>query len=110
MPSILRHGLGGVDTGPVAEDCERGVYLAVDPRISIAVMVAQIIAVSPDDASPRDEINRVVILVVDDARLDRRRLRPDPHVASWTGSWLYDGVIDVTNAPVLAWKNGITLG
>lgn len=102
LASILRHGLGGVDTGPVVEVCERGVYLSVDPRISIAVMIGQILALASDDTSPRDAIDSIVIIVVDDARLDRRKLEPDPHVSSWKGSWLYRGVIDVVNAPLLS--------
>jgi hypothetical protein len=101
LSSIYRHGLGGVDIGPVAEICERGVYLASDPRISIAVMVGQLFTLEDETVSPRDYIASLVIIVVDDARLDRRKLEPDPQVKTWQGSWLYRGVVDVTNAVLL---------
>lgn len=101
LPSILKHGLGGVDTGPNAEECERGVYLASDPRICIAILVGQYLGTGTDDSSPREEIENFVVIVIDDARIDRRKLVADPQVTTWRGAWLYDGTIDIINAPLL---------
>jgi hypothetical protein len=101
LASILRHGLGGVDTGANAEECVRGVYLASDPRICVAVLLGQFLALVDETTSPRQEVESFVVIVVDDARIDLRKLKADPQVQAWTGSWLYHGVIDVTNAMVI---------
>lgn len=101
LPSIMRHGLGGVDIGPNVEDCVRGVYLASDPRLCLAILLGQTMALMDETSSPREELASWVVIVIDDTRINRQRLRADPHVDSWHGSWLYDGVIDVTNAPLL---------
>ena len=101
LASILRHGLGGVDTGANAEECVRGVYLASDPRICVAILFGQFMALADETTSPRDEVESFVVIVVDDARIDLRKLEADPQVATWRGAWLYRGVIDITNAPLL---------
>ena len=101
LPSILRHGLGAIDTGPNAEECVRGVYLASDPRISIAVLLGQYLETASEDSSPRRELENFVIIVIDDARIDSRKLLADPQVTRWRGAWLYCGTIDVINAPLL---------
>ena len=101
LASIMRHGLGGVDIGPNAEECVRGVYLASDPRICVAVLLGQFLATADEAASPRDEVAGFVVIVIDDARIDQRRLVRDPQVTAWQGAWLYHGVIDVANAVVL---------
>ena len=101
LASIMRHGLGGVDTGPNAEECVRGVYLASDPRICVAILLGQFLSLADETTSPRDEVADFVVIVVDDARIDRDKLVSDPQVTTWQGAWLYQGVIDVTNAVVL---------
>lgn len=101
LPSILRHGLGGIDTGPIAEECVRGVYLASDPRICLAILLGQLLAIGDESVSPRKELENWLIIVIDDARIDARKLEADPQVSSWRGAWLYRGVIDVTNAVLL---------
>lgn len=102
LPSILAHGLGGRDPGANSEACERGVYLAADPRLSLLMMILHYLNGGPDQPRPADELEQWVVLLVDDARIDCRLLRPDPQVATWKGSWLYDGVIDVTGAVQLS--------
>jgi hypothetical protein len=51
---------------------------------------------------PREALAAMRIIVVDDSRIHPSRLRPDPQVRKWRGSWLYDGVIDVRNAAVVS--------
>lgn len=101
IPSILRHGLGGIDTGPRAEDCERGVYLASNPLVSLAIALEHAIKAMDEESAPREALDAIRVIVVDDVRLTAWRLRPDPHVDEVVGSWLYDGVIDITGLPIL---------
>lgn len=102
LASIARYGLGGVDTGPRSEACARGVYLAEDPRTAVAIALMHYLNTgAATGEAPAAALAAVRVLVVDDTRLDRRRLRPDPQVRTWPGAWLYDGVVDVTSAPVL---------
>lgn len=103
LPSILRHGLGGIDTGPRSEECERGVYLASHPMLAVAVGLEHMMNTecAEHGGSPREAVRAIRVIVVDDGRLDADRLRPDPHVDGWRGSWLYPGVIDVRGLPVL---------
>ena len=100
LPSILRHGLGGVDIGSRVDDCERGVYLASDLELALCVALEYAIRESVRLPSPRTAVAVIRVLVIDDARLDATRLGADPHFDG-TGSWLYAGVIDVTGQPIL---------
>lgn len=100
LPLIRKHGLGGIDPGPISAACERGVYLSSDPMLSVAVLTQQFFETATDEVSPAEWLASWVFLLIDDARIDRRKLVPDPHFGG-TGSWLYSGVIDITNAPVL---------
>ena len=100
LPLIQKHGLGGIDPGPTSAACERGVYLSSDPMLSVAVLTQQFFETATDEVSPAEWLGSWVFLLIDDTRIDRRKLVPDPHFGG-TGSWLYSGVIDVTNAPVL---------
>ena len=50
--------------------------------------------------SPKLEVASWIIIVVDDVRVNRAKLRPDPQV-DHPEIWLYDGIIDVTNAVVV---------
>jgi hypothetical protein len=67
----------------------------------MAILLGQFLALADETTSPRDEVESFVVIVVDDARIDRRKLVRDPQVTTWQGAWLYQGVIDVTNAVVL---------
>jgi hypothetical protein len=102
LASILRHGLGGVDPGPNSEQCERGVYLAETPWLSIGILLDQMFSTGDDSTVPNQELDRWVVIVVDDSRINGLLLRRDPHLDDEWKSWIYDGVIDVTNAVILS--------
>lgn len=96
---IRSHGLGGVDPGPNSEACERGVYLSTDPRLCIYMLLMHHLeSRGQPDASPEDVMSNWVVLLVDDSRIDARRMSADPHVADGVGSYLYRGVVDVVGA------------
>ena len=96
LPSIFRHGLGGIDPGPTSVDCERGVYLAEDPRLAILMMIDHYLSVGAPDSKPAEELKSWVVLLIDDARIDAGKLDRDQNLDENAGSWLYRGVIDIT--------------
>jgi hypothetical protein len=111
MPSIRRHGLGGIDPGPRSEPCARGVYLAAHPSLAVQMAVMHALNTASAGArTPREALAAVRVVVVDDTRLDARRLRPDPQVTHWAGAWVYAGVIDVTGLPVLTVEEALSGG
>lgn len=74
--------------------------IARDPRLALLVMVDHLLEAGSPHALPRDELASWVVVLVDDARLDPRRLGDDPHLEG-VGAHLYRGVIDVASARVL---------
>ena len=115
LASIRWHGIGGFK-GPPDWDCERGVYLAAYPQVSIAVLL-QHCAARGATSLPYEDLADLCVVVIDADRIDCRKLRHDPHYLRCAASateaspvrspdwsknvWLYQGVIDVTNQPVL---------
>lgn len=100
MPSILEHGLGWAGAEQNWEGCARGVYLAGDPSISVFVMLEQFMKYGRDDDTPKALFADMCVIVIDDSRIDRRRLGPDPLIER-TDVWLSDGVIDVRSQTVI---------
>ena len=101
LPSIRRHGLGGLLVEPNWPDCLTGVYLAENPAVAVSFLIEHILKHAPTAQSPREELASWIVIVVDDARVDRMKLSPDPQVGV-PGVWLYSAVLDVTNAVVVA--------
>lgn len=101
VPSIRRFGLGGLRGAPKAfRDCPDGVYLAEDPMLALGFLLERALAGDFKDISTRDAVSQFSVFVIDDSRVDRRRLVPDPNIQQ-AGFWLYNGVVDVTAMPVI---------
>lgn len=100
IPSILTSGLGGEGMDANWPGADRGVYLAEDPTHAVFVMVDWFMQTAEFSHSPKDFIDSLVIILIDDSRVPRQRLGPDPSIHI-DGVWLYRGIIDVRNMPVL---------
>lgn len=103
LPSILKHGLGGRLIEQNWDGCDPGVYLAALPELCVIVMADQYCQFGDPDSVPRDHFAEIIIIVVDDSRVQSNKLGPDPLI-NRDDVWLYDGVIDVTNMPVIDWE------
>jgi hypothetical protein len=99
IPSILAHGLGaaGAARWPAIE---RGVYLAEAAEHAVYVLLDWFRQAADDAASPREFIEAIRVIVIDDARVPRALLGPDPDIPR-EGIWLYRGGIDVRNMPII---------
>lgn len=103
VPSILRHGLGGTSGEANWPGIEPGVYLSELPAVSLLVMVEQYCRFGDPDSVPRDHFDDVVVFVIDDSRVDRSRLAPDPLIADHPVH-RFLGTIDVTGMPVIPFE------
>jgi hypothetical protein len=81
-------------------DCDPGVYLAGHPSLSIFVMLQHYVEQGDPDSVPKNELADMCVIVIDDSRVTASKLGPDPEIDR-PDVWLYEGVIDVTNMPVL---------
>ncbi|MTH94634.1 hypothetical protein [Roseibium sp. RKSG952] len=104
LPSILKHGLGGSELSRSNfEGIPQGVYLALDPMVSVAVLIEALVD-NPnvrDCASPADDLARIRVIVVDDARVSAEKLSVDPVIGRADVAFLHFGVIDVTSSAIL---------
>lgn len=100
MPSILANGLGGVGADARWPGVDRGVYLAEVAEHAVFVLLDWFRQAASDDASPREFVKAMRVIVIDDSRVPRALLGADPDIPR-DGIWLYRGVIDVRNMPVL---------
>ena len=104
MPSILRHGLGGHAAAEANwPGIEPGVYLSELPEVSLLVMVEQYCRFGDPDSVPRDHFDDVVVFVIDDSRVNRSRLAPDPLIKNHPVH-RFLGIIDVTGMPVVPFE------
>jgi hypothetical protein len=101
LPSILKHGLGWPGAEPNWPGVDRGVYLAEAPEVAVFVMFDWMMQMMDESVSPKDFIESLVVILIDDTRVRRQDLGPDPEIARRDDVWLYRGVIDVRNQPVL---------
>lgn len=80
-----------------------GVYLATDPLIAVGFLVEAL--VERDDlrssGSPAEDLARIRIIVVDDARIDQSKLTIDPVIDRPDIAFLYSGVVDISGSVVL---------
>lgn len=102
LESIIRYGLGGFVIERNFPESEPGVYLSDEPLLAVGMLIDRFIDVANPDSNPRLELDSWVVIVIDDARVNPQRLLPDPQLDTLDGFWLYDGVIDVRNAVVVA--------
>ncbi len=100
LPSILKRGLGWSGAEPNWPGIERGVYLAEKPEHAVFIAIDWFMQAAADDASPAQYLDNLVLILIDDTRVARAQLGPDPDI-SRDGIWLYRGVIDVRNMPIL---------
>lgn len=98
LPSILANGLGGVGMGERWPGIDRGVYLAELPEHAVFVLLDWFMQTA--DSSPSAFVESIRVIVIDDARVPRAKLGPDPDIPR-DGIWLYRGMIDVRNMPVV---------
>jgi hypothetical protein len=105
LPSIEKHGLkaGFEQNFP----CVPGVYLSTDADIAIYFLIEKLEEIlngeDVPDLSPREMIEDMIIIVIDDSRIDRAKLKPDPQIDTYQGTfWFYDGVIDITNLAIVS--------
>jgi len=103
LPSIRRHGLGGAAPAFRNFDVEEGVYLAFDPAVAVSILL-EAYAENGDrmDMSPREALESMCVLVIDDSRVDPRLVSADPNVERDGVTALYRGVVDVSALPVLS--------
>lgn len=107
IESILTHGLGwsGAEQNWV---CDPGVYLSAHPSLSIFVMLQHYVEQGDPNSVPKDELADMCIIVIDDSRVDASKLGPDPDIER-PDVWLYKGIIDVTNMPVISAEESLKL-
>lgn len=103
VPSILRHGLGAQAGEPNWPGIEPGVYLSELPAVSLLVMVEQYCRFGDPGSVPRDHFENVVVFVIDDSRVDRSKLVPDPLIENHPVH-RFLGIIDVTAMPVVPFE------
>jgi len=101
LPSILREGLHSEAAQNF--ECEKGVYLSLDPAIAFGFLLEDFFLKATDESKPSQELKDFIVIVVDDARVNQAQLKPDPNVE---GKWqerlfIYEGCIDVTGMPIL---------
>ncbi len=103
LPSIERHGLGGFQPDDRNfEGTVRGLYLCSDPLIAISFLIEALD--SKEDIHhlpPPALLAQMRVIVIDDSRIENKKLKPDPQVERKDVAWLYDGVIDTRGMPIL---------
>lgn len=102
LPSILKLGLrpGHERNFP---DAEPGVYLTTEPAIAIMMLIDHYLEAGDTEITPPQQLERIRVIVIDDSRVDPARLRGDPQAPEGYHDtiMIYDGIVDVTNMPVL---------
>jgi hypothetical protein len=101
LDSIRSHGLGGTIVEKNWNECDDGVHLATNPAVCLLVMFEHYARFGDPESLPREHLKEIVVIVVDDSRVDARLLAPDPEIDR-DDVRIYCGVIDVTGMPVLA--------
>lgn len=100
MPSIQRWGLGGTRNVQKNFDCLDGVYLAADPMLALGFLLERALCGPFLCKTPKDYVAAFVVIVIDGARIDERRLRVDPNIKE-VGFWIFNGIVDVASMPAI---------
>ena len=100
LPSIQRWGLGGTRNVQKNFDCLDGVYLAFDPMLALGFLLEKALAGPFLCKTPKDCVAAFVVIVIDEARIDERRLSVDPNIKK-EGFWIFNGIVDVASMPVI---------
>ena len=106
LPLILKHGLGGLIVAKNYGDAENGVYLAEHPVYCVGVLLEAYSLFGRPESHPPTELAGMCVIVIDDSRIDRLKLRPDPEMRR-PDIWIYDGVVDVTNQPIISVEDAL---
>ncbi|MFP5434657.1 MAG: hypothetical protein ACLGIM_16290, partial [Alphaproteobacteria bacterium] len=78
-------------------------YLAEDPSIAISVLLQHYVENGEQDPRrPSEVLNEMCVIVLDDSRVERSKLLPDPEFDAAWKVWVYPTQIDATNMPVLS--------
>ncbi len=101
VDSIRRHGLGARVVERNWPECDEGVYLAQGPELGLMLFIERYAETGDRDSVPSDYLASLRIVVVDDSRVDPRKLARDPSFPDEEGIGRYLGVIDVTGMPIL---------
>ena len=100
MPSIQRWGLGGTRNVQKNFDCLDGVYLVADPMLALGFLIEKALGGPFLCNTPKDCVAAFVVIVIDGARIDERRLSVDPNIEK-EGFWIFNGIVDVASMPVI---------
>ena len=111
LPSILRHGLGGAMPDEHNFPVERGVYLAREAPVAV-LMLVEAYELNGDrmGMSPKDALESICVIVIDDARIRADLVSRDPNVERTDVTALYRGVVDVAGMPVLSVETVLAAG
>lgn len=103
VDAILRDGLGGSNPSTRNFDgVEDGVYLCVSPVIALSFLIEAYAELGVNaEMAPPQALAAMRVFVVDDSRLDNRRMGVDPNIERRDLTVLYKGIIDVAGMPIL---------
>jgi hypothetical protein len=101
LPSIQRFGLGGALVEKNYPDCDNGVYLSLEPDYCLYFLIEHYIETGDKNSNPSERLKEFRVILIDDARVNKAKLEPDPHLDGIPGVFLYKGVIDITAMPIL---------
>jgi hypothetical protein len=114
IPSIHRYGLGGaVPDRRNFEDATAGVYLAESPTVAVYFLLEAYTLRGDPDSKPAERVEAIVVLVVDDARVQASKLVSDPQNPrrdEGMRTWVYGGIVDVTGMPIVPMDAAMSLG
>lgn len=101
LREILREGLHG--RAEQNFECERGVYLSTEPIIAVGFLLEKFLESEDPAKKPSEEIEDFVIIVIDDSRVNKKKLKPDPNVEEMWQEYLFlhQDDIDVNGMPLL---------
>jgi hypothetical protein len=100
IDSILKNGLRPTGVEQNWDGCDEGVYLTENVHACAFVMVDHYMQFGKEDSIPEEHIGSFRFIVIDDSRIDKRKLRTDPLI-NRSDVHRYLGIIDVTGMPIL---------
>lgn len=101
IDSIRRHGLGARVVERNWPECDEGVYLAKAAELGLMLFIERYAESGDPDSVPSDYLATLRIVVVDDSRVDLRKLVRDSSYPDDDGVGRYLGIIDVAGMPIL---------
>ena len=77
-----------------------GVYLVADPMLALGFLIEKALGGPFLCNTPKDCVAAFVVIVIDGARINERRLSVDPNIKK-EGFWIFNGIVDVASMPVI---------